>query len=176
MEELLSMLPRGLKVLDVPFGTGRFVNYYHDHGYTVFGLDASDDIMMAAQTSLGDQYDRCTTVRGYSTKLPFDDKAFDLVVSTRFLRDIICYADTKKTIREFARVCKSYAILQLGFRVDGPYEFPADDERMGSRMSRRQVLALLKRSGFEEVESRKVKVLDGGNAEIHHFLLRQTST
>ena len=173
MKELLATLPRGLAVLDVPFGTGRFVKDYLERGFTVSGLDASDEIMDTARTILGSDYDKCRTVRGLSTELPFEDAAFDLVVSTRFLRDIINYSDAQKTIAEFARVSRSYAILQLGFGLNEPFEVPADDERMGSRMSRDQVTDMLQAHGFAEIESRKVKVLDGGRSEIHHFLLKR---
>lgn len=172
MQELLAKIPKNLAVLDVPFGTGRFVNYYHERGFRVSGLDASEEIMATAKKILGSDFDKCTTIQGYSTDLPFNDDAFDLVVSTRFLRDIICFEDARKTIAEFARVTRSYAILQLGFRLEGPYDIPGDDERMGSRMSREQLTSLLKTYGFEEIKSRKVKALDGGNSEIHHFLLK----
>lgn len=173
MQELLHMLPENLNVLDVPFGTGRFVKFYHARGHSVSGLDASDEIMKTAHSILGADYEKCRTHRGYSTDLPFEDGEFDLVVSTRFLRDIVSFGDAKKTIEEFARVSKGYAILQLGYRVNAPFDKPQDDERMGSRMSREDVIDLLTDYGFEEIESRKVKELDNGDSEIHHFLLKR---
>jgi SAM-dependent methyltransferase len=57
MQELLAELPRGLEVVDIPFGTGRFVPFYQDNGYRVAGLDASADMIAAAQTALGDRFE-----------------------------------------------------------------------------------------------------------------------
>lgn len=170
MASLLDMLPRDLNVVDIPFGTGRFVHDYLARGFTVFGLDASADMLKAAQAALGDDYDRCQTRTGLSTDLPFEDGQFDLLVSTRFLRDIILFRDVKKTLSEFARVTRRHAILQLGVRVVEPFVIPPDDERMGSRMSWAQTDAMLGEYGFRRVDQRFVKGTADKSSEIHHIL------
>lgn len=170
MKSLLGMLPRDLSVVDIPFGTGRFVLDYLERGFTVFGLDASEDMLKAAQTALGQDYEKCTAVTGLSTALPFADGQFDLLVSTRFLRDIILYRDVKTTMAEFARVTKGFAILQLGVRVVEPFEMPPENERMGSRMSWEQTDALLQTYGFRRMETRMVKGTRDKTSEIHHIL------
>ncbi len=156
MRDLLDGLPRNLKVLDVPFGTGRFVPYYAEFGYDITGLDASDHMLTAAQTALGALYAQCTCVTGTAADLPFDDGAFDLVVSTRFLRDIVVFADARVMLGEMARVTSRYAIIQLGENPDG-HRRPNDDEVMGSHMSRTAVNRLLAGVGFKAVDRRLVK-------------------
>src|SRR5688572_9163480 len=55
MRELLADIPSGLKVLDVPFGTGRFVPFYLEKKMTVHGVDISQDMVCAAEKALGDE-------------------------------------------------------------------------------------------------------------------------
>ncbi len=173
MQVLLDQLPQNLKVVDIPFGTGRFVPYYLERGYEVYGLDASEEMLQTAQKILKDQYDKCTATTGFSTHLPYEDGAFDLLVSTRFLRDIILFRDVKKTMAEFSRVTKSYAIIQFGIRLTEPFEIPPDDERMSSRMSMQQIETFLKEYGFEVMDSRFVKGTKDNSSEIRHVLCKK---
>ena len=168
MQSLLGQLPKGLSVVDIPFGTGRFVPYYLERGFQVSGLDASKDMLLAAQKALGDQYKECTCVTGSADALPYSDAQFDLVVSTRFLRDIIPFADAKKMLTEMARVTSRYAIIQLGENSFG-HRMPDADEVMASSMSRYNINALLKANGLQPVDRRLVHTLEEGE-EIYHIL------
>lgn len=170
MQTLLDQLPSDLKVVDIPFGTGRFVAYYLARNYEVHGLDASQAMLETARSTLGDAYTQCQTTTGFSTDLPFDDGQFDLLVSTRFLRDIILFRDVKKTMAEFARVTRRFAIIQLGVRLQEPFEVPPDDEKMGSRMSEEQTNAFLAEYGFGVKDHRFVKGVRDGSSEIRHIL------
>ena len=40
MAQLLDQLPDGMSVVDIPFGTGRFVRMYRKKGFKIAGLDA----------------------------------------------------------------------------------------------------------------------------------------
>lgn len=173
MKSLLEKLPEGLSVIDIPFGTGRFVPYYLERGFKVHGLDASDEMIATAKTILGEDFDKCETKQGLSTELPYADGEFDLLVSTRFLRDIILFSDVKKTMSEFARVTTRFAIIQLGIRTVEPFVIPPDDERMNSRMSWQQTDAFLESYGFHRIDNRNVKTAPDGNSEIHHILLER---
>lgn len=173
MKSLLETLPRGLKVVDIPFGTGRFVPYYAELGYDIYGLDSSDHMIGAAKSALGDLFDGCTTSVGDAADLPFADGEFDLLVSTRFLRDIIVFSHAKRTLAEFARVTSKYAIIQLGNAAKG-HEMPADDEIMSSKMSMAAVDEMLIEHGLTPVERRLVKSDDGAEGEIHHILCKKT--
>lgn len=173
MQSLLKELPRDLSVVDIPFGTGRFVPYYLDRGFKVHGLDASGAMLDTARDILGEQYSACKTSVGFSTALPFEDGQFDLLVSTRFLRDIILFRDVKATLAEFSRVTKGHAILQLGINLKEPFEIPPDDEKMGSRMSMDQTGSLLRDYGFKIIGSRFVKGVRDQSSEIRHILCQK---
>ncbi|PUB12836.1 class I SAM-dependent methyltransferase [Yoonia sediminilitoris] len=173
MQTLLDKLPRDLSVVDIPFGTGRFVPYYLERGYKVHGLDASDAMLDTASEILGAQYAQCKTEVGLSTALPFADNEFDLLVSTRFLRDIILFRDVKTTMAEFSRVTKSYAIIQLGINLTAPFEIPPDDEKMSSRMSMEQTEDFLLEYGFIVTDSRFVKGVRDQTSEIRHLLCKK---
>jgi ubiquinone/menaquinone biosynthesis C-methylase UbiE len=173
MQELLAELPRGLEVVDIPFGTGRFVPFYQDNGYRVAGLDASADMIAAAQTALGDRFEGLDVRVGDAGALPFADKSFDLLVSTRFLRDIVVFSDAKKILREFARVTKTYAIIQLGHHRHEGFE-PSDDVPMGGWLSAEAVSDLLAENGFRIIEKRHVLSHDKEENDVYHFLCKVT--
>ncbi len=172
MKSLLFGLPRGLSVVDIPFGTGRFVPYYKEFGYTITGLDVSQDMFDAAREALGPLFDECTCVTGDAAELPFDDAGFDLVVSTRFLRDIVTFSQAKAILAEMARVTSRYAILQLGENPDGEIEIGPDDV-MGGALSRASVDALLAGFGFRVLERRLVKSAPEVG-EVYHILCEKT--
>ncbi|THD82849.1 class I SAM-dependent methyltransferase [Aliigemmobacter aestuarii] len=173
MEALLNGLPEGLSVLDVPFGTGRFVPYYAARGFRISGLDASGQMIDAARKALGpDLFRRCHCSVGDASALPFDDASFDLLVSTRFLRDIVTFGAAKAMLAEFARVTRRYAIIQLGVNTAGD-EDVADDEVMAGRMSRTSVEALLRDHGFMPVDFRCVKTDE--SEEVHHILCHRVT-
>ena len=169
MRSLLDTLPTELSVVDVPFGTGRFVPFYAELGYKIAGLDVSYDMLAAAKQALGEElYDQCTCVTGDAAKLPYADEQFNLIVSTRFLRDIVLFGTAKTMLAEMARVTSRYAIIQLGEDPNG-HRTPDDDEVMGSHMSRDAVDALLLANGLHAIKRRHVKDMDDGG-EIYHVL------
>jgi ubiquinone/menaquinone biosynthesis C-methylase UbiE len=171
MRALLEGLPRGLTVVDIPFGTGRFVPFYAEFDYSISGLDASDHMIAAAAKALGPLFERCTCVVGDAADLPFEDNTFDLVVSTRFLRDVVPFGPAKKMIAEMSRVTSRYAILQLGNSF-GDDTAPNDEDVMADNLSRESVDTLLVENNLEVMERRLVRENQRGG-EIHHILCRK---
>lgn len=96
------MLPRALsrsprKALDVGCGEGRFCRMLKTHGVAVTGIDPTPALLAAARAR-----DReCTYLEAAAERLPFDDHAFDLVISYLSLIDI---PDMQAAIAEMARV------------------------------------------------------------------------
>ncbi len=173
MKALLETLPKKLSVVDIPFGTGRFVPFYLERGFDVHGLDASDEMLKAASESLGGDFKKCTVSTGSAMELPFSDGQFDLLVSTRFLRDIIVAKDAIAALHEFARVTKKHAIIQLGEHTS-PEGAELDPEHvLGSRLSEKANIEMLSKAGFEIVEKRLVKSDPSESSVIYHFLLKK---
>ena len=134
MAQLLDQLPDGMSVVDIPFGTGRFVPMYRKKGFEIAGLDASEDMISTAQKILGSDFDGIDARVGDAAALPFKDKEFDLLVSTRFLRDIVVFSVAKDILREFARITKKYAIIQLGHNRTTGFT-PHENSPMGGWLS-----------------------------------------
>jgi len=170
MKSLLETLPKGLSVVDIPFGTGRFVPYFLERGYEVHGLDASDEMLNTASKILGDDYNKCSVKTGSAMDLDYDDGQFDLLVSTRFIRDIIVAEDARRALKEFARITRKLAIIQLGQNTNKKSD-PIDPQViLESRLNAEDNIQLLKDCGFKVVETRLVKVDPEINSEIYHFL------
>lgn len=114
LQGLASGLGRGLSVLDVPIGTGRFIPIYQESDWKVCGLDISEDMLAVARTKgeglLGE---RLELRRGSAKSLPFADQIFDVVVCFRFLQAIVSFRDAQVILAEFTRVTKSFLILHI---------------------------------------------------------------
>ncbi|MBL6638332.1 MAG: class I SAM-dependent methyltransferase [Planktomarina sp.] len=128
---------------------------YRKKGFKIAGLDASEDMILTAQNILGSDFDGIDTRVGDAASLPFKDKEFDLLVSTRFLRDIVTFSVAKEILREFARITKKYAIIQLGHNRKTGF-VPDENSPMGGWLSEKDLTKLLNSYGFEVVEKRLV--------------------
>ena len=96
------MLPRALarapkKALDVGCGEGRFCRMLKQHSIDVTGVDPTPGLIEAARARDADG----AYIEATAERLPFDDNAFDLVVSYLSLIDI---PDIEAAIPEMARV------------------------------------------------------------------------
>jgi ubiquinone/menaquinone biosynthesis C-methylase UbiE len=155
----LDQIPKRLSVLDVPFGTGRFMPYYFNRRHHVTGMDVSIDMLNAAKLSINSQkFDGCNMLVGDATDIKFIDETFDLVVSVRFLQNIIPLGDVRIALREMARVCRGRAILQMEIRKEEVARAapPAENKPMRGGLYERDVRKLLLTAGFEVEDITKV--------------------
>ena len=159
VQELLAKLPRGIDVLDVPVGTGRFVAMFLERGMTVTGLDISQDMLDEARRALGDDYDRCTMLRGGAENMPFPDDSFGLVVCFRFF-GLIPMSLSQRVLGEIRRVAKPGAnvILRVPVRREGAPRLPAplEEEAVGGRLYEGEVVEMFTRHGLAVVEKHSV--------------------
>lgn len=170
MEAWLSEYPEAWAVLDVPFGTGRFVPLYLARGMRVSGLDISRDMLSAAAQSLGERFAVCRTCVGSANNLPFPDTEFDLIVSCRFF-SLIAYDMAREVLAEFCRVGRSRIILTIRLGKDGTARMlraydalletlgfePSWKRNMNGRIRERALLALFR--SFQ-LEVRKQQVIE----------------
>ena len=169
MRQLLEKLPDNLSVVDIPFGTGRFVPLYRAKNFSISGLDASHHMIATAKEILGSDFDGIDTHVGNAANLPYADNAFDLVVSTRFLSDIVVFQEAKKALAEFSRVTRKYGVIQLGHHRGEGY-IPAEDSPMGGLASEADVIDLLASNQLRVLEKRLILEKPQDNADIYHFL------
>ena len=112
-------LPPGSVVLDVPVGTGRFLDSYARYGFRVLGIDISADMVTMSRgraAALGLQ--SATFTLGDATQLQFPDKSVDLAVCVRFLNHL--ELDTiRSVIAELTRVSRRYLIVHARIALAG---------------------------------------------------------
>jgi ubiquinone/menaquinone biosynthesis C-methylase UbiE len=152
--KLLGTLPEGISVIDLPFGTGRFTELYVPRGIRITGVDISTDMLSAAREIYGSALDTATLEAGDATALKYEDNAFDLVVSVRFLQNIIPYRTVRMALREMARVTKSWAILEFEVRKPDAVDagLPGEDDPLRGLMYQHQIDAMLEKAGFRTKE------------------------
>ena len=106
-------LKSGMNVLDVGCGKGFLLNDLKElcPGLNVYGLDISEYAIM---NCLKGVKENCHL--GSATKLPFEDKKFDLVFSITTLHNLFNY-ELDMALKEIKRVCKgeSYICVE-GYR------------------------------------------------------------
>lgn len=170
LENCLEELPNALEVLDVPFGTGRFLPLYSDRNHRVTGLDSSSDMIGEARKLRGQEISKCDMRVGSAMDLPFEDKQFDVLVSVRFLSEIVTFADARKALREFSRVSRSWAVLQLSETNEGNGRLPEESAAMRDLMEPTQVDALLLGHGFKPLKRFLVREDGAGISRINHIL------
>ena len=172
VREFLHEFPDGQCVLDVPFGTGRFVPYYLETKFSIYGLDISEDMINAARKSLGADFNNVQVDIGDATSLPYRDDAFDLVVSARFLGRIVNFGNAQKAIAEMARVTSGYALLHIGYTESKKTRRPAPDEPMKRNLSYDDLVSMLHRLGFS-VEQHRITHRERKKKQAM-FLLKKT--
>lgn len=160
----LAGLPRGTRVLDVPFGTGRFVPHYVRAGCDVVGVEVSADMLEEARSIHGPLLDGFDLRLGDATALPLPADDVDLAVCFRFLPGIVTAPQAAATLRELARVTRGEALILLKHRDDdAPRRWQDRWSRLGAR-SPRQLQELLSATGWEVVD---VTLMPGTNRAVY---------
>jgi ubiquinone/menaquinone biosynthesis C-methylase UbiE len=151
-EELIESFPNGSTVLDVPFGTGRFVDVYNRKAMKVAGLEVSGDMLRSARDLRGDAIEDYDLRVGDARSLPWPDGTFDLVATYRFLPSIISIADQRIVLSEIHRVTRDAALLDVGVRdpeIAPLTRPPRESERSGLSFHEPEVRRMLNDAGFE---------------------------
>jgi SAM-dependent methyltransferase len=158
VHDFLATVPHGSKVLDVPFGTGRFVEMYLERDMEIFGVDISEDMLAAAREALGPSYDRCSIHLGSAETLPYDADFFDLVVCFRFF-GLISFEMATNVLREIHRVTRDKAVIRVPVRrepaagASGPKAY----ESVQGRILEDELIAMFNQFGFDVLDTRVIE-------------------
>jgi len=144
VETMLARLERGAKVLDVPVGTGRFIESYKRFELRATGVDASSDMLEEARKKASALDCDIALEQGSIFGLDFEDGCFDAVVCTRFL-NWVAGEELAVAIGELARVTREHLII--GVREFVPLRDMAVYTPAGCVRLARQCLARLRGSG-----------------------------
>ena len=114
MSTWLNALPAGATVLDIPFGTGRFVPIYHARQFHVRGRDINRDMLDQAKRKKLDP----TWDIGLGNILAIDlaDASVDVAVCVRLL-NFLEPAELRRALGELQRVARKWVIASV--RVGG---------------------------------------------------------
>jgi SAM-dependent methyltransferase len=149
VREMLAALPDGVRVLDVPFGTGRFVDMYMAKNMSVHGVDISADMLQAAREALGEKYDRCDVRQCSADALPYDDGYFDVSVCFRFF-GLIPLDMARRVLAELRRVTSGSLIIRVPVRKAGAPALPPakKSEAVQGRLYEHELIGLFEQYGF----------------------------
>ena len=102
----LKEIPKNAKILEVGYGTGRFLEFLEKNGYkNLYGIDSSKEMMNIAKKRT-----RARLIKGDAYKLPFSKNSFDMVFSVHVLMHL---SNPKKAINEMLRVSKKRIIFDI---------------------------------------------------------------
>jgi len=110
VEMFFDKLPTGLSVIDVPVGTGRFVEIYRRRNLAAKGIDASSDMLQLASEKIEKAGFEMPLTLGDIRAIDEPDENFDVAVCIRFL-NWINDADVLAAVRQLRRVSRRYLIL-----------------------------------------------------------------
>ena len=96
-------LKRGL-ILDAGCGTGRFSEKLVKMGFSVTGIDFSEESLKIARQRVGPE--KAKFFSGSLLKLPFESESFDGILCSEVLSHILKEEDALQTLRELKRVLK----------------------------------------------------------------------
>jgi ubiquinone/menaquinone biosynthesis C-methylase UbiE len=135
--KIVSAMLHTLKgtVLDVPVGTGRFLNLYRELGMKCTGVDISEEmIALAREKGLPG-----ILLIGDATSLKYPSKSFNHVVCIRFL-DLIDEEAMRQVVKEICRVAKQTVIftIRLGKKYILKVNTATHDENMFEVFIKRQ--------------------------------------
>lgn len=151
-EQIVSDLVKDLapttRVLDVPVGTGRFIPIYTALDLDVVGLDVSNDMLDQAAKTYDPSSTSVALMEGSATDLPFPDNDFDILISFRFLPGKLTLRQTRRALREYARVTRGncFVLLKIGDRARPP-SWQDEFSRLGTRPEA-ELRAILASEGF----------------------------
>lgn len=96
----------GMRILDLPAGTGRLTVALAESGATIVGADISANMLQVAAAKRASAPDaHVHLMQGSGSQLPFADGTFDAVVSFKFFH-LIPNDRKRDFVREMARVVK----------------------------------------------------------------------
>lgn len=110
IDEMLARMPDGLRVLDCPVGTGRFLPLYAAKRFTVTGIDINKDMLEVAREK--GAFENVELRRGSIFDLDMPDHSFDLALVIRIV-NLIKPMDMQLALGEVQRVTSSEIILNV---------------------------------------------------------------
>lgn len=101
---------KGVKILEVSFGSGYLMTHYASNNYEIYGVDYNDKMLEITENKMKNLNISAKLFQGNVEKLPFPDETFDTVINTMAFTG---YPDGNKAMIELKRVLKRGGKLLL---------------------------------------------------------------
>ncbi|MGN6339533.1 MAG: class I SAM-dependent methyltransferase [Ginsengibacter sp.] len=98
---VLNCLPKGSRILDVGCGTAHLTHWIKEKGFDVCGIEPSAEMFNYARKN----FPEIEIKQAISSKIPYEDNSFDLIVAFEVLR-YLDKQENKKSFSEFHRILK----------------------------------------------------------------------
>jgi ubiquinone/menaquinone biosynthesis C-methylase UbiE len=112
VHQILESLPRGIKLIDVPVGTGRFIELYHELGIAASGVDISDDMIARANEKANKLGAKISLYQGSIFEIPAANSSFDCALCIRLL-NWLSLPDVELALRELSRVSSKFIVVGI---------------------------------------------------------------
>lgn len=112
IEDFMAHIPRGASVIDIPVGTGRFMEFYKRHQLVPTGFDISGDMLAAAREAATRSGVDAKLQMGDIRKIGAPDKSFEAGLCIRFV-NWIDFEGFQGAIAELDRVVRSILIVTV---------------------------------------------------------------
>jgi ubiquinone/menaquinone biosynthesis C-methylase UbiE len=110
LERLLSVVPTGSKILELPCGTGRLTEFLLELGYDVAAADISEEMMSHARRRTEAYGSRVNFEKADIEGLLYEDNAFSAIAVIRLLHHIPGELH-RKVLSEIYRVTKKWVVI-----------------------------------------------------------------
>ena len=101
---------KGIKILEVSFGSGYLMTHYASNNYEIYGVDYNDKMLEITKNKIKKLNITAKLSLANVEKLPFPDDSFDTVINTMAFTG---YPDGEKAMSELKRVLKRGGKLLL---------------------------------------------------------------
>jgi len=176
IEEFVSLLSPGNKILDAGCGGGRDTKLLHDKGLDSIGLDLSSGLIKVARK----KYPNINFVEGSFLDLPFGNDSFDGIWAHASLLHLETVGDVKKALSEFQRVLKPNGVMHTLVKAQTGLEKTAivsdrtsGHERFFQYFTQDEIATLLREAGFAEIKTEQYRETDrnpNGRPEVEWIL------
>lgn len=130
--DLVEQLERkDSKILEIGVGTGNLASKFLNNNYEIIGIDQSREMLSVAK----EKYPRLKVRLGEFLKIPYDNKSFDIIISTYAFHHL--NEDEKYiAIEEMIRVLKGNGAIIIG---DLMFESKDSEEKILKNLSQEQI-------------------------------------
>jgi ubiquinone/menaquinone biosynthesis C-methylase UbiE len=113
VENYLAKIAPGDSVLDIPAGTGRFIEFCVGHGLVYTGVDISQDMLEVARTKIPSGVTNIDLRVADARALPFSNDAFDYAIVVKFIKWLPTLEVLIDVLREIGRVTRKEMFVQI---------------------------------------------------------------